>query len=636
MVQTSAATTAKRLAALLSVAVTLLVSSAVFAAEESAPAGPVTTHGLSAFGDLGYAPDFEHFSYVIPMAPKGGKLRATGIIAQSSFDSLNGYILKGDPAEGMVLNPGDGVSLVFDTLMTRAADEEDAVYGLVAKSAVLPTDRSWVTFNLRPEARFHDGSKLTSADVVKTFNLLKEQGEPVVRQQLRDVVSAVADGPHKVTYTFAKGANTRDLPLIVAELPIFSAAYYSAHKFDETTLDPPLSSGPYKVKRLEQGRYIEYQRVKDYWAKDLPVNVGRWNFDTIRFEYFRDRDIGFQAFTAHEYDLREEFTSRVWATQYNFPAVEEGKVLKRTLPDDTPSGVQGYFLNTRRPQLSDVRVRAALDLLHDFEWTNLRLFYGLYDRTTSYFEGARDLMAWGPARDEELALLEPYRAQLPPDLFARTYVPPRTGGTGEIRDNLRDAQALFTAAGWTLQNGKLKNADGEQLKLEFLTFEPSFERVIAPFIENLKLMGVDAAIRQVDSTQYQRRLEEFDFDITTSRYTQRLTPGIELRGYFGSAAADIIGSRNLSGIKDPVVDALIEKVVTAPDREQLEVACRALDRVLREGHYWVSHWAKAAHNIAHWDEFASPAVKPKYQRGILDTWWSAGATGKIPEPKRDP
>lgn len=598
-----------------------------------AESGTTRSHGLSAFGDLAYPPDFEHFSYVIPVAPKGGTLSTTGIFAQNSFDNLNPFILKGDAAEGLTLLQSDGFSLVFESLMVKAGDEADAVYGLVASEAELPADRSWVTFYLRPEARFQDGTGITADDIVFSFNILKEKGDPIFRQNLRDVASATALGPHSVKYTFAEGVNTRDLPLIVAQLPILSKTYYSEHEFDETTLEPPLASGPYKVGRFEQGRYIEYERVKDYWAKDLPVNVGRWNFDNIRYSYYRDRQIKFQAFTAGEYDLREEFTSRTWATQYNFDAVKEGRVIKRSIDDETPSGVQGYFLNTRRPQFSDVRVRKALDLLHDFEWTNHNLFFGLYDRTTSFFQGADDLFAWGAPQKRELELLEKHRSQLPPQIFSRAYMPPKNNGSGNIRDNMAMAQQLFVEAGWNLDKGKLINANRTQLSIEFLTYEPSFGRVIAPYVENMKRLGIDARIRQVDTAQFQRRLEEFEFDIIVSRYSQRLTPGVELRNFFGSASADIVGSRNLAGIKDPVVDALIDEIISAENRKDLEAACRALDRVLREGHYWVPHWSKGAHHLAHWDKFGWPAVKPRYQRGILDTWWSLKAAKKNPPPK---
>lgn len=579
------------------------------------------SYGLAAFGDLKYKADFQHFDYVNPKAPKNGKLILTGIIGLSTFDSLNAYILKGDAAEGMSLLGVDGVSLVFDTLMARAGDEPDALYPLVAREVEMPADKSWVIFRLNDQARFHDGTKLTAEDVAFSFNVLIEKGHPQYRQALRDVEDVQVLGPYEIKYIFAKDAETRDLPLSIAELPIFSKAYYTAHPFEESSMNPPLGSGPYKVGALEQGRFIEYTRVKDYWAKDLPVNVGRWNFETIRYDYFRDRTISFQAFTAHAYDLREEFTSRVWATQYHFPAVQDGRVRQRVLRDATPSGVQGYFYNMRRKKFSDVRTREALDLAFDFEWTNKNLFYGVYKRTVSFFQGAPELMAHGAPAGLELAALEPYRDQLPPKLFERAYMPPKSDGSGRIRNNLHKAQALLAEAGWRTERGRLVDENGAPFTIEFLIFEPSSERIIAAYIQNLKLLGIDASIRLVDPSQYQRRFEDFDFDVTTARFTQRNTPGVELRSFFSTQAAALPGTQNLAGIKDPVVDALIESIIAATSREALNARVRALDRVLREGHYWVPQWAKGVFHLAFWNKFSWPDIQPKYQRGILDTWW---------------
>ncbi len=592
-------------------------------------------HGLSTFGDLKYPPDFEHFDYVNPDAPKGGKLSAKGITAQSSFDSLNAYILKGDPAEGLILSSADGTSLVFDSLMTRAGDEPDSVYGLVASRARIEADGSGITFFLRPEARFHDGTPLTAEDVAFSFAALKEQGDPRYRQSLRDVTAAEAISEHEIRYTFAPGGEWRDLPIVIAELPIFSKVYYATRKFDETTLEPPLGSGPYKVGTFAAGRFIEYERVPDYWAKDLPVNVGRWNFDTLRYEYFRDREIAFEAFKSNQYDLREEFTSKVWQTQYDFPAIQRGDVQRRSLPDDTPSGVQGYFLNTRRPHLSDPRIRAALDLAHDFEWTNKNLFYNLYDRTESFFEGSKELMASGPAEGLERDILLSFGERLPVGLLDAPYVPPVTDGSGRNRLQLRLARDALSQADLSFVEGKLTDKEGQPLVLEFLMFEPSFERVIAPFKKNLELLGFTVNMRLVDSAQYQRRVEDFDFDITVRRYSQRLTPGVELRNYFSSIAAGTKGSLNLAGVRDPLVDDLIERVLAARSREELNAASRALDRVLRSGHYWVSHWSKAAHHIAYWDKYAWPETKPKYRRGILDTWWAQDADSNSAATSKD-
>ncbi len=568
-------------------------------------------HGLSSFGDLAYPPDFKHFNYVNPDAPKGGTFSLIGWGGVTTFNSLNNYILKGDAAQGL--------ELLFDTLMTPAADEPDAVYGLVAESAEVADDRMSVTFHLRPEAHFADGTELTAEDVVFSFYLLKEKGHPVYHQTLEDVVTAEALDPRTVRYSF-KGDLVRDLPLTVATLPIFSKAYYTTHPFDQTTLDPPLGSGPYVVDRVDQGRTIVYRRNPNYWAKDLPVNRGRFNFDKIRFEYFRDRTAAMEAFKAGTYDFREEFTAKVWATEYDFPAIRDGRVKKEVLPDETPSGTQGFFLNTRRAPLNDIRVRKALELAFDFEWANRNLFYGLYTRTESYFENS-PMKAVGAPSDAERALLAGLDVPVSEEALGVAYVPPKSDGSGQDRALLVEAGKLLDEAGWTVKNGVRVNAKGEPLKLEIVYFEDVFERLIAPYVKNLKLLGIDARLRMVDPAQYQQRLKNFDFDITTERYQMRNTPGVELRSYFGSEAAKMDGSLNLAGISDPAVDALIERVIAAKSRDELTTAARALDRVLRAGHYWVPHWYKPSFDIAYWDKFSRPEIKPRFDRGILDTWW---------------
>jgi microcin C transport system substrate-binding protein len=568
-------------------------------------------HGLSAFRDLAYGVDFAHFAYANPDAPKDGTFSLVGWGGVTTFNSLNNYILKGDAAQGL--------ELLFDTLMTRAADEPDAVYGLVAESAEVADDGMSVTFHLRPEARFSDGSPLTADDVVFSLDTLKEKGHPIYHQMLRDVVKAEALDPQTVRYTL-QGNLVRDLPLTVAELPIFSKAYYATKEFEETTLEPPLGSGPYLVDRMAQGRTIVYRRNPDYWAKDLPVNRGRWNFDKIRFEYFRDRTAGMEAFKAGTYDFREEFTSKVWATEYDFPAIRDGRVKKEVLPDDTPSGTQGFFINTRRDTFKDPRVREALDLAFDFEWTNRNVFYGLYDRTQSFFENS-PMKAEGEPSEAERTLFEELGVEVPEAALGPAYLPPKSDGSGQDRNLLQEAGKLLDQAGWTVKNGMRVNDKGEKLKVEILIFEPTFERLTAPYVKNLKLLGIDARIRNVDPAQYQQRLKDFDFDITTQRYVMRNTPGVELRSYFGSDAAKLDGSLNLAGIADPAVDALIERVVGAKTREDMTTAARALDRVLRAGHYWVPHWYKGSNTVAYWDKYSRPETKPKFDRGILDTWW---------------
>jgi microcin C transport system substrate-binding protein len=585
------------------IAALILTSAPAFASEPK--------HGLSAFGDLAYPPDFKNFNYVNPDAPKGGTFSLVGWGGVATFNSLNSFILKGDAAQGL--------ELLFDSLMTRAADEPDAVYGLVAESAEVADDRMSVTFKLRPEAKFNDGNPITADDVVFSFDALKTKGHPIYAQTLADVEKAEALDPATVRYIF-KGSLVRDLPLTVAGLPIFSKAYYSTRDFAATTMEPPLGSGPYTVGKISQGRTIEYKRNANYWAKDLPVNSGRWNFDTIRYEYFRDRTAGLEAFKAGAYDFREEFTSKVWATEYDFPAIRDGKVKKEVVPDETPSGTQGFFINTRRDQFKDPRVRKALGLAFDFEWANRYLFHNLYSRTQSYFENST-LKATGEPSEAERKLLTGLGVPVSPAALGPADLPPVTDGSGQDRKLLLEASKLLDDAGWKIKDGVRVNDKGVSLKVEILNFEPAFERVNAPYVKNLQLLGIDAKMRMVDPAQYQQRMKNFDFDITTERYTMRDTPGVELRSYFGSDAAKIDGSLNLAGISDPVVDVLIERVIGAKSRDELTTASRALDRVLRAGQYWVPHWYKPSNNISYWDKFSRPETKPRYDRGVLDTWW---------------
>ncbi len=568
-------------------------------------------HGLSAFGELKYPADFKHFDYVNPDAPKGGKLSTIGVSAILTFNSFNAFILKGDAAEGL--------GLIFDTLMTRAMDEPDAVYGLVAHAAEVADDGRSVTFFLRPEARFRDGTPITADDVAFTFTTLKDKGHPRLAIQLKDIAEAAVIDPHTVRYTF-KGEHTRDLPLIIAGLPVLSKAYYTANDFEKDTLDPPLGSGPYEIADFRQGTFVSYRRRADYWAADLPVNRGRFNFDEIRYEYYRDRTASLEAFKAGAYDLREEFTSKSWATEYDIPQVKDGRIKLMTLPDERPSGAQGFFLNTRREKFKDPRVREALNYAFDFEWMNKNLFYGLYTRTETFFENS-DLKASGKPSEAELELLDPFRDKLPAAVFDEVYRQPVTDGSGRYRPHFKKAAELLDAAGWTLQKGTRVNAKGEALVIEFLIEDPVTERIVGGYARNLNFLGIRTDLRRIDHAQAQERQKTYDFDIDMSRLSLRLTPGPELRAFWSSEAARSNGSFNLAGIQDPVVDALIDKILTARNRDELRTACHAIDRVLRAGHYWVPQWYKAAHHLAVWDKFAAPATKPKYDRGIEDTWW---------------
>ncbi|CDO58294.1 ABC transporter, periplasmic substrate-binding protein [Candidatus Phaeomarinobacter ectocarpi] len=586
------------------------------AAEELAPNGGEWRHGISIFGDLKYPADFEHFDYANPEAPKGGELRLLPVGSYMNqgfltFDTLNLFVLKGMGAHGMRLN--------FDTLMTRAWDEPDAMYGLAAEAAAIAPDNMSVAFRLRDNLTFHDGSKITSEDVVFTFDLLKSDGHPHITTAMRDVVSASALDDRTVLYEF-EGNQVRDLPISIADLPILSKAFYSTNDFTASTLEPPLGSGPYVVSDVRQGRSISLRRNAEYWGKDLPVNKGRFNFETVQFEYFRDRTAAFEAFKAQEYTFHEEFTSRFWATKYVFPAFVDGRVKKLTTPDDRPSGTQGWFINTRRSHLSDPVVREALSHAFDFEWTNRQHFHDLYKRTQSYFENS-EMKATGKPDDAELALLEPFRGEIPDGVFDKAYVPPVSNASGQDRRQLKIARDLLADAGWEVRDGVLKNASDEPFTLEFLSDTPTFERVLQPLIKNLALLGIDAKIRLVDAAQFEERLKDFDFDIITRRFSMRETPGVELRAFMGSEAAAQEGSRNLAGISSPAIDALIDKVTEATSREDLVTAARALDRVLRAGHYWIPQWYKAEHNLAVWDKFAQPEIKPKYHRGVIRLWW---------------
>jgi microcin C transport system substrate-binding protein len=594
------------------------LSAAQFKISAAAEDG-VETHGLSVFGDLKYPADFHHFGYVNPAAPKGGAFSLIPSVraynqSYQTFNSFNAYILKGEGAQGM--------DMTFASLMVRAVDEPDAMYGLVAKSVRISPDKLTYRFSIRPEARFHDGSKLTAHDVAFSINTLKEKGHPLILVQMRDLVKAEALDDATVAVMFAPN-RARDVPLYVAGLPIFSKAYYATRAFDESTLDAPLGCGPYKVGRYEANRYVEYDRVKDWWAADLPVCRGNFNFDTVRYEFYRDRDVAFEGFSGRSYLYREEFTARIWATRYDFPAVKDGRVKRETLPDETPSGGQGWFFNTRRDKFKDPRVREAVNYAFDFEWTNKTVMYGAYARTFSPFQNS-DMVATGLPSPEELKLLEPFRGQVPDEVFGQPFVPPVSDGSGQDRALLRKAQQLLQEAGLPVKDGKRMLPNGEIFTIEFLLDEASFQPHHATFIKNLAQLGIDAAIRLIDAVQYRSRVESFDFDITTERLSMSATPGDSLRPYCTSQAAATKGSYNLAGVASPAIDALVDKAIGAETRTDLTNACRALDRVFRAGHYWVPQWFRTSHPIAYWDLFAHPPKPARYAQGTgaPDNWWA--------------
>ena len=576
-------------------------------------------HGISVFGDLKYPADFHHFDYVNVAAPKGGMFSLIPSVraynqSYQTFNSLNAFILKGEGAQGM--------DMTFAPLMVRANDEPDAMYGLVAKSVQISADKLTYRFTLRPEARFHDGSKLTAHDAAFSLTTLKTKGHPLILQQMRDMVKAEAPDEATLIVTFAE-KRARDVPLYVAGLPIFSSAYYSTRPFDESTLDIPLGSGPYKVGKFEVNRYIEYERVKDWWAADLPVSRGYYNFDIVRYEFYRDRDVAFEGFTGKNYLFRGEFTARVWASRYDFPAVKDGRVKRETLPDETPSGAQGWFMNTRREQFRDPPVREALIQAFDFEWTNKTIMYGAYARTHSPFQNS-DMMANGPPSPEELKLLEPFRGQVPDEVFGPPFVPPVSDGSGQDRALLRKASQLLQDAGCVIKDGKRLLPNGEVFKIEFLHDEPSFQPHHAPYLKNLGTLGIDASLRIVDPVQHRARVEDFDFDIAIERFSMSATPGDAMRPFFSSQAAKTKGSYNLAGIANPAIDALIEKIIGADNRVDLTFACRAFDRVFRAGRYWVPQWYGTSHPIAYWDLFGHPEKTARYAQGVgaPEIWWS--------------
>ncbi|UDL96081.1 extracellular solute-binding protein [Lichenihabitans sp. PAMC28606] len=578
--------------------------------------GETEQHGISIFGELGLPSDFKSFDYVDPNAPKGGSIslqvNATGGNQNfDTFDTLNIYILRGNGAAGM--------GAIFDTLMTGSLDEPDALYGLVARTVRWSADRLTYRFVLRPEARFHDGSKLTAADVAFSLNLLKTKGHPVIRSTLRNLEAAEAEGDDVVMVRL-NAAHSRELPLIVAGQPIFSKAFYTANSFEEPTLAPPLGSGAYTVGALEQGRHINFDRVKDYWAKDLPVNVGQNNFDTIRYEYFRERQIAFEAFKSGVFTFREDATSIIWAQGYDFPAAKDGRVKRETIPDQGPRGAQGWFLNTRRDKFKNPKIREALGLCFDFNWTNQNIMFGLYQRTWSYFQNT-PMAATGKPGPDELALLDPLRDKLSPDVFEDAYMPPTSDGSGQDRALLARAFKMLQEAGCKRDGSILKLPDGQPFTIEFLDYSQALERHTAPFIKNLRLLGIEATFRLVDTAQFQSRTQTFDFDVVTRNNGASFTPGEGLRVVYGSDAAKTPGSLNLTGISDPIVDLLIDKALVAATRPELETICRSLDRVLRAGHYWVPMWNLPAHWLAYWDIYDRPKQPPKFDPGVLSTWW---------------
>jgi microcin C transport system substrate-binding protein len=579
----------------------------VFASELGDPENYVG-HALALHGDLKYDADFSHFEYVNPDAPKGGTMR---LATTGTFDSLNPFILQGTPAAGS--------GLIYDTLLTSSSDEAFSEYGLLAERIEVPPDGSWVAFYLRPEARWHDGEPLTSDDVVFSFNLLMTDGHPFYRSYYGSVADVEAIDERTVKFTFDGDIN-KELPLIVGQLPILPEHYWQDKDFTAPTLDAPLGSGPYRIADFDAGRNISYERVPDYWGANVPANVGKNNFGILSYDYYRDTTVAIEALKAYEYDFRSENIAREWANAYNIPEKDEGLFAQELIPNENNQGMQGFFFNTRLSKFADPQVRRALTYAFDFEWTNETLFYGQYVRTNSFFENS-ELAAEGVPTGLELEILERYRDELPEEVFNTPYELPVTDGSGNAREQLRTARQMLADAGWEIQDGVLTNVDtGEVMEIEFLLIDPNFERIVSPFIQNLERLGVQTNIRTVDQAQYQNLVQDFNFDMIVSTIRQSLSPGNEQRDMWTSDVADVTGSRNLAGIQDPVIDALVEEVISAPDRESLVAATRALDRALLWGHYVIPQWHIAAYRIAYWDKFGRPEISPKYSLGFI-TWW---------------
>ena len=585
------------------------------------PAAPERHHGLSLMGKPQMPPGFKNFDWVNPDAQKGGTFREAAI---GSYDSLNGFTVNGDAA--------DGLGLIGDTLMSSSPDEPATAYGLVAEWVSYPADYSAATFGLRSEARFHDGKPITPEDVVFSLEALKS-ADPQHAQYYKNVVKAEKTGDREVTFTFDVKGN-RELPAIVGEMAVLPRHYWQGKNakgdqrdISKTTLEPPLGSGPYRIKSFEPGRNMVYERVKDYWAKDLPVSKGQWNFDEIRYEYYRDRVPAFEAFKSGLIDYWPESSSQAWAQQYSFEAVTKGLVKKEAFAHKRVAGMQAFAFNLRRKQFQDVRVRRAFNLAFDFESANKNLFYGAYTRSNSFFANS-ELAARGLPTGPELAILEPLKAELPPEVFTAEYTNPVNAAPEDLRNHMREAFKLLQQAGWAQQGGRLVNAAGEPLTVEILLVQPDFERVTLPYIENLKKLGVQASVRVVDSAQYQRRVKSFDFDMIVHSIAQSHSPGNEQRFFWSSAAADREGSRNVMGIKSPAVDKLIDRVVFAKDREELVAATHALDRVLLWNAYVVPQWYRGSDWIATWDVFGHPTKTPSQSVSAVRTWWMDEAKQK--------
>ncbi len=594
-----------------------LLFSAIACYAQAAPQHAVTLYNEAPK----YPANFQHFDFVNPDAPKGGTFRMAGF---GSFDSLNPFISKGVPE----LNIG----LVYDTLMAQSLDEPFTEYGLVASKIEKAPDNSWVRFYLRPEARFNDGQPIHAEDVVFSFQTLMSAGSPLYRGYYADVDQVIAEDPQRVLFKF-KHTNNRELPLILGQLTILPKHWWQSRDFAKSNLEIPLGSGPYKVTEVKAGRSIRYERVKDYWAKDLPVNRGFYNFDVITSDYYRDNTVALEALKAGQFDYWLEMSAKNWANAYNIPAVAQGRLIKEQIANGNPTGMQGFVFNTRRPMFQDVRVRHALSLLLDFEWSNKQLFNGAYTRTRSYFENS-EMAATGLPGPEELAILEPLRGKIPTQVFDQAFSPSVCDGSGMIRAQQRQAYQLLQDAGWRIVDDKMVDAQGKPVVIEFLLAQTEFERVLLPFKRNLADLGIDLVIRRVDVSQYITRVRSRDFDMIVGSFPQSNSPGNEQREFWMSSSADKPGSRNYIGLKDPAIDSLVENLINADSRASLVAHAKALDRVLQWGYYVIPNWHIKTWRVAYWDHIGHPKVAPKYDIGI-NTWWIKPGAKPAVEPTPD-
>jgi microcin C transport system substrate-binding protein len=572
---------------------------------------PTVSHAVSLGGDVKYPADFTHFEYVNPDAPKGGEvvLGATG-----NYDSFNGFIAEGAPPVGL--------GLIYDTLVVGSQDEPFTEYGLLAETIEVPADKSYVQFVLREGAKWHDGVPITADDVVFTFESLISKGDPFYQGYYENVSGVEKIDDRTVRFNFT-GETNNELPLIMGQIQVLPKHYYDGKDFGAVTTEPPLGSGPYRIAEFDMGRGITYERVTDYWGTDLAVNKGQYNFDTIRYDYYQDTTVSLEAFKAGKIDFRAENRARNWATEYNIPAKDAGHLVTEEIPNQRGQGMQGFVFNTRLPKFQDPKVREALGYAFDFEWSNANLFFGQYTRSTSYFANT-ELASSGLPEGQELEILEKYRGQIPDEVFTTEFTVPVTDGSGNLREGLSTAQALLEEAGWTVQDGKLTNAAGETMDFELMLTSPAFEPIVAPFVQNLERLGITATVNTLqDSAQIVERLRTFDFEVFINTFAQSLSPGNEQRNYWSTEAADTEGSRNYIGIKNPVVDELIDTLIASPDRESLVAATRALDRVLLWNHYVIPNWFVPNDRVAYWNMFGRPEVAPIYgvNGGFPSSWW---------------